>query len=217
MVYEGLAGVAVIVGVLVLLLSLRVLLRAGWFMGWLRGMLGLALVVAGVLFGLAALDVLAYKQYTRETTLATISFEKLSEQHYKAVIVDGDGFERRFILKGDQWQLDARIVKWPGLFATWGMKPGYRLDRISGRYYSLEKERNAERTVYSMSKNQNPLDLWSWVQKYDNSLPFVDAVYGSAAYLPMGDGAEFEVSLSNTGLLARPVNDPARLALSRWQ
>ncbi len=217
MAYEGLAGVAVIVGVVVLLLSLRVLLRAGWFMGWLRGMLGLALVLAGVLFGLAALDVLAYKQYTRETTLATISFEKLSEQHYKAVIVDGDGFERRFILKGDQWQLDARIVKWPGLFATWGMKPGYRLDRISGRYYSLEKERNAERTVYSMSKNQNPLDLWSWVQKYDNSLPFVDAVYGSAAYLPMGDGAEFEVSLSNTGLPARPVNDPARLALSRWQ
>ena len=140
MVYESLAGITVVIGILVLYLSLRVLFRSGWFLGWVRGMLGLVLILTGALLGLAALDVLAYKQYTREVTLATISFEKLSEQHYKAVLIDNAEIEKQFILKGDQWQLDARIVKWPGIFASWGMKPGYRLDRISGRYYSLEKD-----------------------------------------------------------------------------
>jgi len=35
--------------------------------------------------------------------------------------------------------------------------------------------------------------------------------------LPMGDDALYEVTLSNTGLLARPLNDPASKALERWQ
>src|SRR5690625_7570671 len=57
-----------------------------------------------------------------------------------------DGTEQEFDLRGDQWQLDARIIKWQGFVAAMGVKPGYRLDRISGRYYTLEDERSAERT-----------------------------------------------------------------------
>src|SRR5690625_5714508 len=54
-----------------------------------------------------------------------------------------DGTEQEFDLRGDQWQLDARIIKWQGFVAAMGVKPGYRLDRISGRYYTLEDERSA--------------------------------------------------------------------------
>ncbi len=217
MIYEGLASASVILGLLVFYLSLRLLMKAGWFGGWLRGMFGLLLVSLGLTLGLLALDVVGYKQLVSEKLVATLSFEKLSAQQYRVLMVESEGREHRFILKGDQWQLDARIVKWPGLLSSWGMKPGYRLDRISGRYYSLEQERHSDRTVRSLRDGENPLDIWQWIQDYNENLPFVDAVYGSAAFLPMEDDALYEVTLSNTGLLARPLNDQAKKALERWQ
>jgi hypothetical protein len=217
MMYEGMAIGTIVIGALLLLLSLRVLRRSGWLLGWLRGMMGLVLVACGVSMGLLAMDILAYKQLTSESSLATISFERLAEQQYKTWIVDAEGREMVYVLKGDQWQLDARIIKWPGTLAAWGMKPGYRLDRISGRYYSLDMERNAERSVFSIASSQTPFDLWVWLQRYDAQMPFVDAVYGSAAYVPMEDGASYEVMLSNSGLLARPLNDAATQAVGRWQ
>jgi len=217
MMYEGMAIGTIVIGALLLLLSLRVLRRSGWLLGWLRGMMGLVLVACGVSMGLLAMDILAYKQLTSESSLATISFERLAEQQYKTWIVDAEGRETIYVLKGDQWQLDARIIKWPGTLAAMGMKPGYRLDRISGRYYSLDMERNAERSVFSIASSQTPFDLWVWLQRYDTQMPFVDAVYGSAAYVPMEDGASYEVMLSNSGLLARPLNDAATQAVGRWQ
>jgi len=217
MIYEGLASASIILGLFVCYLSLRLLMKAGWFGGWIRGMFGLLLVALGLSLGLLAFDIVGYKQLIREKSIATLSFERISEQHFRVVMVEREGKEQRFILKGDQWQLDARIVKWPGLLASWGMKPGYRLDRISGRYYSLEQEKHSARTVYSLRDSENPLDIWQWIQDYNENLPFVDAVYGSAAFLPMGDDALYEVTLSNTGLLARPLNDRAKKALEQWQ
>jgi hypothetical protein len=35
--------------------------------------------------------------------------------------------------------------------------------------------------------------------------------------VPMSEGAEFAVSVSATGLVARPANDAARKAVGRWR
>jgi len=47
-------------------------------------------------------------------------------------------------------------------------------------------------------------------------LPGVDAHYGTATYVPMADGARYEVSMSRDALIARPVNDEARNAVGSW-
>jgi hypothetical protein len=44
----------------------------------------------------------------------------------------------------------------------------------------------------------------------------VDALYGSATYLPMVDGALYEIKVSQSGLLARPLNQAAREAVGSW-
>lgn len=217
MFYEGMALGVVVLGGLLLLLSLKVLAHKGWFLGWIRGMSGLFLVTVAVVLALIALDVFSYRQVLSEKSVATLSFEKLASQHFRAVLVNHEGQEERFELKGDQWQLDARILKWPGLLSSWGVKPGYRLDRISGRYYSLEKERTSERTVYPLYSRNIGVDVWSWLQSVDNSLGFVDAIYGSATFVPMDDGALYEVSLTNSGVIARPLNEKAQAAVARWQ
>jgi hypothetical protein len=65
--------------------------------------------------------------------------------------------------------------------------------------------------VYSLSENPG-IDLWTWAQDHPGWLPFVDSIYGSATYLPMVDGARYQVSLTQSGLVARAVNPVADAA-----
>jgi hypothetical protein len=60
------------------------------------------------------------------------------------------------------------------------------------------------------------VDVWKIFHSNPGWVPVVDAVYGSATYLPMKDGALFEISLSNTGLVARPINEVAREAVAEF-
>lgn len=216
MVYSALAAVAGLFCLLVAYMAVRLLLKDSWILGWLRGMFGLALLALAVLFGFVALDVFSYQQIQKEEVIATLSFEKLAEQKYRVVLADTKGNEKTYDILGDQWQLDARIIKWKGALANLGIKPGYRLDRIAGRYYSLEMEREAERTVYAFNESRFGVDVWAWLRTAKETLPIVDAVYGSATYLPMADGALYEVNLSGTGLVTRPLNDTAQKAVGDW-
>lgn len=195
----------------------RLLWQNSWFVGFCRGLFGLGLVALAALIGLTAFDVYSYKQVLQEQVVATINFDRIEDQHYFAVLADKDGKEQRVELRGDQWQLDARIVKWDGYLATLGIKPAYRLERLSGRYYDIEKETSAKRTAYTVHNSLYGIDVWRILNTYPDWIPVIDAVYGSATYLPMEDGALFEITLSNTGLVARPINAAAREAVAEFE
>lgn len=211
------AGVSLILALAALYVGLRVLGKFGWVLGFIRGAIGLSLVACAVVFVLAGLDLLSYKQLLNEKPILTISFTKQDEQLYKSTLVFiEEGEEATFEVRGEQWQIDARIIRWLGVFQMLGAKPGYRLDRLSGRYYSLEDERRKDRTVHQITQSEYGLDMWQWSQQNGRFLPIIDAVYGSATYLPMEDGAIFQVSLSANGLTAKPLNEVAEKAINRW-
>ncbi|WP_331346772.1 cation/multidrug efflux pump [Cellvibrio sp. UBA7661] len=196
--------------------AVSVLWQKSWFVGFCRGVFGLALLAVAVLVALAAYDVYSYKQVLQEQVVATINFDKIENQHFMAVLSDKDGKEQRVELRGDQWQLDARIVKWKGYLSTFGIKPAFRLERLSGRYYDIEQETTAKRTAYAVNESLYGVDLWKLFNSHPEWVPVIDAVYGTATYLPMRDGALFQVSLSSTGLVARPMNDAAREAVAEF-
>ena len=196
------------------LLGATVLLRQRWLLQWLKGTAGILLVVAAVYLSLFALNIYGYKEYAQEVPVATVSFRQSGDQSFIATVTRTDGSAEDFRLKGDQWQLDARIIKWRLPFSLLGLKPGYQLDRISGRYYALEDERSRDRTVYSLHREPVGIDVWQMAN--DGWSILVDARYGSAAYLPIADGALFEVNAGATGLVARPMNGAAQQAISGW-
>lgn len=216
MFYSLLSIILVIIGLAALAWSLKVLLRPGWIWGWLRGMAGLLLVVCSLTLAMIAFDIFSYKQIVAEKSIGTISFEQLGPQRFQAILVDTKGQEKRYELAGDQWQLDVRFIKWPSALAAIGVKPGYRLDRISGRYYSLDMERRGERTVYALDDSQLGIDVWAFFKERSGSFKLIDAVYGSATFVPMADKALYEILLSHSGVLARPLNEPAKVALNHW-
>lgn len=217
MFYTLLSVFIVLVGLALVYAALRLLARRNWLMGFLRGFVGLGLLVVALSLGLIAFDLFSYRQLAREEPVATLSFERLGTQYFEATLVHSDGREDTFELRGDQWQMDARIIRWRGPLGGLGIKPGYRLDRISGRYYTLSEERGAERTVYALEQTGWGPDIWAWANTHPAWLPIVDARYGSATFVPMADKALFQVSLSSSGLVARPLNDPARQAISFWE
>jgi hypothetical protein len=55
------------------------------------------------------------------------------------------------------------------------------------------------------------------VRRYHDYMPLADALYGSAAYVPMAEGAEYAVTVSSSGLVVRPANDNARKAVGGWR
>ncbi len=216
MIYNGLSIFLILVGLLAIYLSLKLLLRNNWFLGWLRGMFGFALLILSATIAFSAVDLYSYKQLGKEDVIATISFSRIAEQEFKATLVSNDGKEETYTLYGDQWQLDARILKWKGFASRLGIPPCYRLDRISGRYYDLDQERNATRAVFAVKESLYNVDLWQWISSSGDALPILDAQYGSATFVPMADGALFQVSLTTSGLVSRPLNDAATDAVGQW-
>ena len=129
-------------------------------------------------------------------------------------MIDGR-IDRLLGLRGDEWQLDARVITWKPPATILGLEPVYQLERLSGRYSSVDRERSEERTVHGLA-GERALDLWSLARNFPKITPGMDAFYGTATYLPMADGARFRVTLSRDALIARPINDAARQAVGDW-
>ena len=181
----------------------------------LHGFAAVAWLGFGALAALVGVDLASYARLTHEEPVAEIRFRQQGNQRYAAEVLHPDGERESFDLAGDEWQLDARVLKWHGAATLLGLDTGFRLDRIGGRYRDLAEERSAPRTVYELARPRG-LDVWSLVRRFHAFLPWLDALYGSATYLPMAEGAHYAVSISSTGLLARPLNREAREAVAAW-
>lgn len=218
MFFSALSVVFGLIALLVLLYGAKLLVRSGWLLGWLRGMGGVALLAIAVFFFLVALDIRQYQQFMKDQPIAKVSFKRISAQKFHAVFIEESSLSTsEFQLNGDQWQVDARILRWKGLLHTLGGKPGYQLDRISGRYISIEEERSKTRTVHKLMPNsEGVVDVWRWLHLLKDAVPGVDAVYGSATFVPMADGALYQLSVSNSGMVATPLNDAAKNAVYSW-
>jgi hypothetical protein len=165
---------------------------------------------------LVAVNLLTYARLTHEQEAARVSTRQLGERNFAVSVRTRNAPERHFNLRGDEWQIDARVLKWRALGTVLGFDTVYRLERLSGRYADVNSERTASRTVHDLSGDPG-LDFWSVARRYHQYMPLADALYGSAAYVPMAEGAEYAVSVSASGLVVRPANEAARKAVGGWK
>lgn len=180
---------------------------------FLSGGFVLALFAGAVLL---AMNLYTYGRLTHEQEAARVSMRQLGRQHYAVSVQAKDAAPRRYEVRGDEWQIDARVVKWRAMGNLLGLDTVYRLERLSGRYGEIAAERTAPRTVHALSEEKG-LDFWTALRRYGGYVPLADAMYGSAAYVPMVEGAEYRVTVSQSGLVVRPGNIAARKALGGWK
>ena len=185
-------------------LAVRRLTRSRRLSACLHASIALIFALLAVLVAGIAANIYTYQRLTYEQPVADLSFRKIADRHFMVRIQQPDSGSMVYDLRGDQWQLDARVLKWQGLATLLGYDAMYRLERISGRYINTDAEMTQRRTVYDLTGTDNKgVDLWQWIQGHEHLLPWLDAIYGSAAYLPMQDGAHYRVTLTQSGLIAR--------------
>lgn len=164
---------------------------------------------------LLCMSYLGYERLTAEQAVAMIEFTQEGADEYTARLMLDNKLDRLLPIRGDEWQLDARVLTWKPPATILGLDPVYQLERLSGRYASVDRELTEPRTVHSLAE-ERPLDLWNLAREYPAYTPGIDAFYGTATYLPLADGARFSVTLSRDALIARPVNEQARRAVGSW-
>jgi hypothetical protein len=212
----ALVAACALVGLLFLFAARRRLHRRRYGACAVHGLSALVFLLAGAGVALVGLNLLTYDRLTREQPALKASFAQVAPQRYHATLVYPSGAVQGYTLQGDEWQIDARVLKWRAISTVLGFDTAYRLERISGRYSDVDQERTAARTVYALHPPE-PVDVWARLRAWHDYIPWADALYGSAVYLPMADGAAYEVSVSPTGLLARPLTPAARGAIGTWQ
>lgn len=175
-------------------------------------------ITSGALGGASVLLAFSYYGYARlvdEQMVSRIEFSRSAPGEYVArLMIEGEP-DRLLPLRGDEWQMDARVVNWKPPATLLGLDPIYQLERLSGRYSDINEEISEQRTVHALS-DELTLDVWRVARRFPKLMPGVDAYYGTATYVPMADGARFEVTLTRTALIARPLNEAARQAVGNW-
>jgi len=172
-----------------------------------RTLLGLLLIALGLLEGTITIGIQGYRALTQEDLAARISVRPYAPQQFTAKLLFPDGHEENYSISGDEIYVDARILKWHVLANMLGLTTAYELDRIGGRYREVGQERSAPRSLYPLGK-EKPVDVFALTKRYPFLEHFVDATYGSAAFVPVGEPAELELRISTTGLLIRPATPP---------
>ena len=171
-----------------------------------RGRNGLRLLAGAVLLGLAAVALLGglllreYQWLRADAPIARITLHQVGPQSFSATLEAGGRLPLELPLHGDEWQLDARVVRW----RVPGLPPMVRLERLAGRYGDPKQEATAPRDVHDLRARW---DFWQFREASLSGVPIADARWGSAAFLPMLDGATYEVFVdAREALVARPAD-----------
>ncbi len=183
-----------------------------------RTLWSIVFLLLALLGALVATALLGYRRLASEALVAEVATRALGNGDWAVTLALPDGNLRTLQLAGDDWQLDARVIKWRSTAVVLGAPPLYRLERIGGRWRDIDAERSRPRSVESLADLPLP-DLWMLKRRFPGWLPWVDADYGSAAWLPFVEDGRFTVSLAAAGgLVARPADEATarRVAESGW-
>jgi hypothetical protein len=171
-----------------------------------RGAWFLVFVLFAFLLAGSGLALRGYSLLSAEAPVANVQSRQLGPQWFGVRMDLPDGTHRSVDLHGDEWQLDARVIKWAPRAVALGAQPLFRVDRLSGRYRDTAQAQATLPSAIALDAD-SVIDLWQMKQRFPRWLPWIDADYGSAAFLPLVDGGSYSVTISPLGgLVARPAD-----------
>ena len=100
-------------------------------------------------------------------------------------------------LRGDQWTISGSFVQWAPWVVSLGVPSYHKPTRLSGRFTRVSDELEQPPTTKSLDRDFDV--VWQFFYWFDEYLPFVNGVYGSAAFAPVDPGATFIVNVSPSG------------------
>lgn len=166
------------------------------------------LALSAIIVALVVLQLQTYSRLTYEEPVAELAIERVAAQKYLVRLFAEQQPPQQIELHGDQWQLDARILKWQSWVNALGMHTLYRLERLTSRYQRPQPEQQHSLVALNNDGDTSFAQL-TW-------LPIVDSTYGNSTYMPLGHGARYQITITTSGLVARPINERATQLVKQW-
>ena len=211
MIWWLLPAVSGMIGLMLTFAGLGRLFKLKPFTGGFRLLFGVGFLGIAGIVSMVGLNLQTYKRLTFERPVAVLTFTSTgTPESYSVNMLYPGGEQNTVELTGDEWELNARVVKFKSFSNLLGFDSVYRLDRLYGRYEDVARasETNGEK----LSTNPG-FDVVSMAVDNGGRFGVEDARYGSAVYNPMQDGLSYIVCMTQAGLIARPNNQAAAAIL----
>lgn len=192
-------------------IAVMVLLRGPWFWAWLKGCLGVGGLALAVYFAFLSISLVNYQPLEDDQVVATVSFQMQTQNAFVATVTAHNKQSLSYNLEGDLWQLSVRSLKWGGPLAALSPKQGYQLSVLQSRYLSLEQARSNNISQHDLTPVSLMRDAWrkgSAVAEYTTQ-----EKQHKSPFLPMADGALFQVVWQDGRLVGKPLNGVAEEAM----
>lgn len=163
------------------------------------------LAFAGVL--LLSAPFVIYTRFNAEYPIAKLEFFQVSPQEHLALLRTGNFCHKQeFLLRGDQWQLDAQFLRWKGLAVGLGLDAKYRLERLSGRYRDTAEQNTRPQSAHNLAP-----EIWF---DFFTDLPalmehLIDARFGSSVYMEIDTRQLYTVYRTEDALIVKAKPRPA--------
>jgi len=178
---------------------------------------GSPLALLGLGVALVALNTQSFARLTHENDVANVSVKSLdaSKNTYRVTIQRLDGPQQTLTcdLQGDEWEMAARVQKWKPWANVLGLDTTYTLDQVSNKYYDASRGNGRPITACDLRGPAPAVDQYvpnSWLNWLVGQSYTEQRRFGSAAYMPLTDGAAYKVVMTQSGLNAEPSNDIAK-------
>jgi hypothetical protein len=169
----------------------------------------------GALLGALLFALQLFHAFSGETLIARVTTRRLSPGEFeltytpvrapsasgRSPTAGGDAMMTHIRLRGDQWSISGGIVKWHPWLSAFGLTTYHKPMRLGGQFSNLEQQRSHRPTVYALEPGADR--FWEALYWADPYLPFVEAVYGSSAYVYVEPGVIQEVYVTPSGYMIK--------------
>jgi hypothetical protein len=180
---------------------------------------GLAFLGLGLAGALLGLNIQTYSRLAYERPVATVAVKTAdpTQKLYDVTVTRLDGTDRQQSCKvqGDEWIMGARVQKWQPWANVLGLDATYDLDQMANKYYDAAEANGKPITACDLAVGKPevnqyvPPGITSWLLQL---VQVEDRRFGSANYMPLADGASYNVVMTQSGLNSEPANETARKA-----
>lgn len=152
---------------------------------------------------LVGINLHTFHRLTDEAPIAKLRFVEMAPQQYAVELRTGDFCTpQHFEIKGDEWRLDARFLKWKPLANLIGFDSMYRLNRLSGRYSNISDANNSPHVAHQIGEKP-AIELSDYLKEDWMNWSPVDTFFGSSVYEGMEPAYEYTVYRSQSALVVR--------------
>lgn len=205
-------GLAGLLGALLLIGVIGSLFRGKLFKAF-RGLTGGGFFLAmAAAISLLALNIQSYARLSWEEPVAVVAVAANGDRAFDVTVTQTGQPAKVYSLSGDQWQMDARVITWKPWANILGLDTQFELQRLWGRHLAGPQRNTA--AAQDLLVQRPGIDVVAMSHSLGNWAPLSQREFGSAVYMPLADGAQYEVRISQKALVVDPINPIAEQAVA---